>query len=69
VFRVPLANILTPYLGADAIWISFPIGSLVSLILAAAYYRWGGWRKSRMLPAGPARTEASPSDEITRSSP
>jgi Na+-driven multidrug efflux pump len=51
--RVPLANILEPMLGADAIWISFPAGSLMSLVLAAAYYRWGGWRKSRMLHTRP----------------
>jgi putative MATE family efflux protein len=51
--RVPLANILEPMLGADAIWISFPAGSLMSLVLAAAYYRWGGWRKSRMLDTRP----------------
>ncbi|HYG26449.1 MAG TPA: MATE family efflux transporter, partial [Caulobacteraceae bacterium] len=53
VVRVPLATWLTPMLGADAIWISFPAGSLVSLLLAGAYYRWGGWRKARMLPTTP----------------
>ena len=52
-FRVPLANLLEPTLGADAVWIAFPVGSLVSLALSAAYYRWGGWRKSRMLPTMP----------------
>lgn len=51
--RVPLANMLEPMLGADAIWISFPAGSLVSLMLAAAYYRWGGWRTARMLQKNP----------------
>ena len=53
VVRVPLANFLTPMLGADAIWISFPIGSLVSVLLAGGYYLWGGWRKSRMLSTTP----------------
>ena len=48
--RVPLANFLEPRLGADAIWISYPAASTVTLILAFSYYRWGGWRKSRMLP-------------------
>ena len=52
-FRVPMANLLEPTLGADAVWIAFPVGSLVSLALSAAYYRWGGWRKSRMLPTMP----------------
>ncbi|HEX7884816.1 MAG TPA: MATE family efflux transporter [Phenylobacterium sp.] len=52
--RVPLANILAPQLGADAIWISFPVGSGTTLALAWAYYMWGGWRKSRMLPTTPS---------------
>jgi len=52
--RVPLAQFMEPYLGANAIWISFPIGSTTTLILASAYYRWGGWRKSRMLDVTPS---------------
>lgn len=55
--RVPLANLLEPYLGANAIWISFPIGSGVTLLLAWAYYVWGGWRNSRMLPSTPPVTD------------
>jgi putative MATE family efflux protein len=47
--RVPLANFLEPRLGADAIWISYPAASTVTLLLAFAYFRWGGWRNSRML--------------------
>ena len=57
--RVPLANFLHPTMGADAIWISYPIGSATTLILAVAYYRWGGWRKSRILS-----TTAPTSDEV-----
>jgi putative MATE family efflux protein len=59
--RVPMANLLEPYLGADAIWISFPTGSLVTCLLAGGYYLWGGWRKSRMLPAA-ARPSADAPD-------
>jgi Na+-driven multidrug efflux pump len=55
--RIPLANLLEPHLGADAIWISFPIGSTTTLLLAAGYYLWGGWRKSRMLPTTPFATD------------
>ncbi|PZO78670.1 MAG: MATE family efflux transporter [Mesorhizobium amorphae] len=45
--------------GINAIWWSFPVGSVVSVLLAGAYYRWGGWRRVRMLepadrPAGEA---------------
>ena len=54
VVRVPLAQFMEPSMGADAIWISFPIGSATTLVLAGAYYRWGGWRKSRMLNVTPS---------------
>lgn len=50
VVRVPFATLLMPRLGADAVWWSFPAGSLVMLALALGYYRFGGWRKARMLP-------------------
>lgn len=55
--RVPLANLLEPRLGADAIWISYPTASTLTMILAFAYYRWGGWRKSQILPTTPAFTD------------
>ena len=37
-----------PWLGADAIWTSFPASSTINFLLAAAYYWHGGWRKARM---------------------
>ncbi|MES2086988.1 MAG: MATE family efflux transporter [Pseudomonadota bacterium] len=57
IVRIPFAQFMEPYLGQDAIWWSFPLGSMISLVLAAAYYRWGGWRKARLmegLPRGSA---------------
>jgi len=39
--------------------VNFPLGSLVSVLLAAAYYRWGGWRKARLLPRGSAQQAPS----------
>ncbi|MDB5396839.1 MAG: family efflux transporter [Rhodospirillales bacterium] len=47
--RLPFAWVLTPRLGADAIWWSFPAGSAVSLLLLLAYYGFGDWRKARMM--------------------
>ena len=47
IFRVPFALALEPYLGASAIWWSFPVGSISSALLAFAYYRWGRWRQNR----------------------
>jgi putative MATE family efflux protein len=55
--RIPLANALEGRLGADAIWISFPTGSTVTLLLAGGYFLWGGWRKSRMLPTSTPATD------------
>ena len=40
---------LAPRLGADSIWWSFPLGSLASMLMAMGYYKWGGWRRARML--------------------
>lgn len=58
VVRIPLANALTPMLGADAIWVSFPAGSVVMVLLAAGYYLWGGWRTAKMLPTATPHGEA-----------
>jgi putative MATE family efflux protein len=36
------------WLGADAIWTSFPVTSAINLGLALGFYLHGGWRKARM---------------------
>jgi len=54
VVRIPFANLLIPRMGADAVWLSFPLGSISTLVLAGGYYRWGGWRKARMLDTRPS---------------
>lgn len=46
--RFPAAASLMGRFGEDAIWWSFPASSALSMILAVAYYRYGGWRKARM---------------------
>ena len=48
---MPFAEALQPILGMDAIWWSFPVGTVSSAILAYAYYRWGGWRKNKLMMA------------------
>ena len=40
---------MRPGSGADAIWWSFPLGSAASMLLTLAYYRFGGWKRARML--------------------
>ena len=45
------------WLGADAIWTSFPMTSLINLALASAYYLNGSWKKAHM------RVEDRPGDD------
>ncbi len=60
--RMPFAYALVSAHGADAIWWSFPVGSIVSLVLSVAYYRFGGWRRARMIDERPeAVTSQAPS--------
>jgi len=47
-----------PRLGADAIWLSFPVAAVVALVLAWWFYRYSGWR---------ARAQAE-SDEVAMES-
>ncbi|MBV9995619.1 MAG: MATE family efflux transporter [Caulobacteraceae bacterium] len=47
--RIPFTALLTSRFGAEAIWWSFPLGTIASSILSALYYRFGGWRRIRML--------------------
>lgn len=45
------------WLGADAIWWSFPASSFANLALSVAYYLQGGWKKARMMAPPPADEE------------
>lgn len=56
--RVPFAGFLMPHIGADAIWWSFPLGTIASSALTAALYLQGGWKRSRMLSDHPATGSA-----------
>ncbi|MGY4396180.1 putative MATE family efflux protein [Sphingomonas sp. UYAg733] len=55
--RIGFAIFAKPYLGADALWWSFPIGSSVTLVLAFLYYRYGGWKRGILaVPPDPEET-------------
>jgi putative MATE family efflux protein len=47
--RIPFAYAFTSLWQADSIWWSFPVGSIASVTLSGAYYRYGGWRSARLL--------------------
>ena len=59
--RIPFAYAMRPVLHAEAIWWSFPLGSVVSLSLSVAYYRFGRWREAQMLAPRPPAARAAPS--------
>jgi hypothetical protein len=44
-------------IGEEALWWSFPAGSITSLVLATAYYRFGRWRTMHMIEDRPAAGE------------
>jgi putative MATE family efflux protein len=47
--RLPFASLMIPRFGEDAIWWSFPLATITSAVLTTLYYRFGGWRRARML--------------------
>jgi len=53
------------WLGADAIWTSFPVSSTINFLLAAAYYWQGGWKTARMT-VQPSIDECIEEAEATR---
>ncbi|MEO7916582.1 MAG: MATE family efflux transporter [Dokdonella sp.] len=53
VVRIPFATSLVDD-WPDALWWSYPLGSAVAALLAVGYYRFGGWRKARMITPIPA---------------
>lgn len=55
--RVTFAYSMVDRWQADAIWWSFPLAALVSVLLSSSYYRFGGWRRARM---GVAPVQAPP---------
>ncbi len=41
--RVVLAYILTPYFGSTGIWMSWPVGWVISTVIAVSFYARGKW--------------------------
>ncbi len=50
--RIPFAHAFQPMLGIEAIWWSFPVGTVGCALVSYAYYRYGGWRSNALLVPG-----------------
>jgi len=57
--RIPFAALMIPRYGANAIWWSFPLGTVTSAVLTILYYRFGAWRSAHMLVESEAEGQAS----------
>jgi putative MATE family efflux protein len=57
--RVPFAHWMLDRWQADAIWWSFPLSSMTSMLMSVAYYRFGGWRKVRLGLTGARAAQAA----------
>jgi putative MATE family efflux protein len=68
--RFPLALLLRDRWHADAIWWSFPLASLVAVLLAMAYYKFGSWKRARMIGPRPGGAPAQQDQrELTGTAP
>lgn len=47
--RLGVAVGMRDWLGADALWLSFPIAMLSTMLMAGALYLHGGWRKNQSM--------------------
>jgi putative MATE family efflux protein len=54
--RIGFYYVSYPLIGVNGLWGSFTVSTLVTLLLAWAYYRWGRWREARLdVHMAPAR--------------
>ncbi|MEO6153108.1 MAG: MATE family efflux transporter [Croceibacterium sp.] len=51
-----------PAIGSDAIWWSFPVGSVAALALGWGFYRYSGWRRHAMPETSEEAAEQSHTD-------
>jgi putative MATE family efflux protein len=47
--RLGLAYALHPTFGIEALWWSFPVGSIASAAMAVWYYKYGRWRETKLV--------------------
>jgi putative MATE family efflux protein len=48
--RLGFVSATDQWLGADALWLSFPVGMVSTMLMAIVLYRGGGWKRSSIAP-------------------
>lgn len=62
--RIPFAYAMLSRWAADAVWWSFPLSSLTSVVLTVLYYRFGSWRTAHMMTAAPSASPTLATTEV-----
>ncbi|WP_336963928.1 MATE family efflux transporter [Sphingobium aquiterrae] len=64
--RLGFYHFAYPAIGADALWIAFPVGSIVAAACALALYLEGSWRKARPMvpPHAPEDGETAQASDV-----
>ena len=60
--RVPFAKWLQPTMGVDAIWWSYPVSAVASMLMSIAYYKYGRWKEATMLASDASTTVSTPAE-------
>ena len=58
VVRIPFAYLMSERWQAEAVWWSFPLGSIAAALFMWLYYRRGSWKRAHMLEPRPAVASA-----------
>ncbi|EIZ78602.1 MATE efflux family protein [Novosphingobium sp. Rr 2-17] len=44
--RLGFYYLAVPYIGGEAVWWSYPVGSVLTVAFTVGYYRWGNWKRA-----------------------
>lgn len=61
--RYPLTAICSSWIGQNGIALGMGISFVISSILAFSYYRWGGWRRTKLFPNESVENESAMTSE------
>ena len=63
--RLGFYHLTYPALGADALWLAFPVGSLAAIVMATVAYLQPGWKRKATAIASSRRIETEAAAECS----